>query len=84
MPLLIKDQELNEAQITEEELRLEIAILLYQQNRLSTGKASEFANMNKILFLKKLAERKIAANYDSEEFKKDLETLGIKVDDSNK
>lgn len=79
MALIIKDKELEAAHITEEELRLEIAILLYQQQRLSMGKASEFAGMNRVLFQKELGKRKIPVSYDKEELEKDLKTLGIEI-----
>ena len=77
MALLIEDRDLQAAQLTEEELRLEIAILLYQQAKFSTGKASAFANMNRVLFQKELGKRKISVNYDLEELNKDLITLNI-------
>ncbi len=85
MALIIEDEYLQAAQVTEEELRLEIAILLYQQAKFSMGKASRFAGMNRILFQKVLGSRKIPMNYDIEELNKDLVTLGIEPisDDSN-
>ncbi|KGE84974.1 MULTISPECIES: UPF0175 family protein [Phaeodactylibacter] len=84
MALLIKDNELELVHMSEEELRKEIAIMLYEQGRLSTGKASQFAGMNKILFLKELANRAIPVTYDEEEFIKDLDTLGLTTNDSSK
>lgn len=85
MALIIEDKYLQAAQLTEAELRLEIAILLYQQAKFSMGKASAFAGMNRILFQKELGRRKISANYDLEELNKDLVTLGIDpiADDRN-
>jgi len=83
MALVIEDRDLQAAHISEDELRLEIAILLYQQKRLSMGKASSFAGMNRVLFQRELGRREIAVNYDEEELKKDLETLGIQWDDSH-
>ncbi|MEK6480592.1 UPF0175 family protein [Catalinimonas sp. 4WD22] len=77
MAIIIDDKDIQQAQMTEKELRLEIAVMLYQQGRFSLGKASEFAMMNKILFQKVLAKRKIAANYDEEELKADRKTLGF-------
>ncbi|MCO6488132.1 MAG: UPF0175 family protein [Phaeodactylibacter sp.] len=80
MALVIEDRDLHAAHITEEELRLEIAILLYQQGRFSMGQASRLAGMNRILFLRELGNREIPVNYDVEDFEEDLETLGIKFD----
>jgi predicted HTH domain antitoxin len=77
MALIIKDQELRAAQITEGELRVEIAILLYQQERLSLGKASKFAGLNRILFQQELGKRGVPVNYDIEALEEDLKTLGL-------
>ncbi|MCG8329251.1 MAG: UPF0175 family protein [Chitinophagales bacterium] len=84
MALLIEDQELELVHMSESELRLEIAIMLFEKGKISTGKASQFAGMNKILFLKELAKRKIPVNYDEEELNRDLETLGISTNDNSK
>ncbi|WP_084555352.1 UPF0175 family protein [[Phormidium ambiguum] IAM M-71] len=46
MTLTIPDEILTAAKITEEELKLEIAILLYQQKKLSIGKARHLAGMH--------------------------------------
>lgn len=80
MALVIKDRELKEIRLSADELRLEIAILMYQQQRLSLVKASKFAQINRILFQKELGKREIAVNYDIEELDQDLTTLGIKLD----
>lgn len=77
MALLIEDRELASVYMSEEELRLEIAIMLYEKGKLSMGKAGHFAGMNRILFQKELAKRKIPVNYDEEELMRDLATLGI-------
>jgi predicted HTH domain antitoxin len=84
MALLIKDNELELVHMSEEELRKEIAIMLYEQGRLSTGKASQFAGMNKILFMKELAKRSIPVTYDEEELIRDLNTLGLTTNDRSK
>jgi len=46
------------------------------------GKASEFAGMNRILFQKELGKREVPVNYDEGELERDLETLGIELDDN--
>ncbi len=83
MALIIEDKELELVHMDEHELRLEIAIMLYEKGKVSTGRASEFAGMNRIIFLKELAKRQIPVNYDEEELMRDLETLGISSDDSS-
>ena len=80
MPLIIEDQDLQAAGLSEEALRLEIALLLYQQARFSMGRASRFAGMNRIAFQEEMGKRKIAVNYDAAEFAKDLRVLGFSFD----
>jgi len=84
MALIINDKDLKTAQLSEDELRLEIAILLYEKGRFSMGQAGKFAGMNRISFQKELGRRKISVNYDMEELERDLKTLGIKSNDSSK
>ena len=75
MTLTIPDDILTAAKITEEELKLEIAILLYQQKKLSIGKARHLAGMHLIEFQKELSGREICINYDVEDLQADIETL---------
>lgn len=77
MALTVNNEELQEVQLSEEELRLELAILFYQQERLSLGRASKFAGLNRILFQKELGKRRITTNYDQNELAHDLKVLGI-------
>ena len=77
MALVISNDELREMQLSEEELRFELAVWFYQQRRLSLGKASKFAGLSQILFQKELGKRQIAINYDQEELSYDLKVLGI-------
>lgn len=81
MSLIIEDKDLELVQMSEEELRLEIAIMLYEKGKVSAGKASDFSGMNRILFYRELAKREIPVNYDEEELMRDLETIGISKDD---
>ena len=75
MTLTIPDDILTAAKITEEELKLEIAILLYQQKKLSIGKARHLAGMHLIEFQKELSRREICINYDVEDLQVDIENL---------
>ena len=75
MSVVIPDNILQAAGISEAELKLEIAIILYQQRKLSTGKAQRLAGMNLIEFQRELASRGICVNYDVEDFQADLKTL---------
>lgn len=57
------------------ELTLEIAILLFQQDKISLGKASEIVGMNRIEFQTLLAKRGICIHYDVAEFQEDITNL---------
>ncbi len=57
------------------ELKIQIALFLYEKGKLSFGKARELAGLSVWEFMEKLSENKIPLNYDVEEFEKDLETI---------
>ena len=75
MSLVISDDIVKASGFSESELLLEIAIMLYQQRKLSTGKAHRLAGMNLIEFQRELASREICVNYAVEDFQADLKTL---------
>jgi len=75
MNLTIPDDIVLAADVSEAELKREIAIALYQQKKLGMGKARRLAGMDLIQFQKEIASRGLCVNYDVEEFKADLETL---------
>lgn len=61
--------------MTEAELELEIAVMLYQKEKLTLGNASRLAGMNQINFQQLLASRNICLHYDVQDFREDLQTL---------
>ena len=63
------------ARMTPRDLKRELAIYLYQQGRLSFGKAREMAGMTVWAFQQLLASRKITIHYDVEDYEEDLTTL---------
>jgi predicted HTH domain antitoxin len=75
MSVVISDDIMQAADISEAELRLEIAILLYDKKKLSTGKARQLAGLPIIEFRKELASRGICVHYDLNNFQEELETL---------
>ncbi|MBF2003907.1 MAG: UPF0175 family protein [Chlorogloeopsis fritschii C42_A2020_084] len=75
MSVIIPNDILTATGMSEAELKREIAIMLYQQRKLSSGKARQLAGMNLIEFQRELASRGICVNYDVEDFEADLETL---------
>ncbi|MCT7954282.1 UPF0175 family protein [Laspinema palackyanum] len=75
MSVIIPDDILTAAKMSEAELKLEIAIALYQQKRISGGKARHLAGINILDFQRELSKRGICVNYDVEDFQQDLKTL---------
>lgn len=75
MSVVIPDEILNAAKMTESELKLEIAILLYKQEKISSGKACQWLGLNLLEFRRELGKRGLTINYDVEDFEADLKTL---------
>ena len=75
MSLLISDEILKASGFSEHELLLEIVIMLFQQDKISLGKASELLGMHRLQFQKLLADRDICVHYDVADFQEDLKTL---------
>ena len=75
MSLVIPDEILQATRMSASELRQEIAILLFQKEKLTLGQASRLAEMNQLTFQHLLASRSIPVHYDMAEFEADLKTL---------
>ena len=63
------------------QLKQELALAFFQQERLTLAQASRIAEMTQLAFQALLAERQIPIHYGVEEFREDLRTLrqGTKV-----
>ena len=57
-----------------DELKRELAVHLFEQDKLSFGKAREMAGMSVWGFMQLLKERNIAIHYDREAYEQDVET----------
>jgi|GEM_PF-217783 len=76
MSLVISDDFLQTAHISEVDLKLEIAIVLFQQQKITLGIASQFAEMNQQEFQRVLDSRKTSThNYDFEDIRQDFNIL---------
>ncbi len=75
MSILISDEVLQSAQISEAEMRREIAVMLFQQERFTLGQASRFAAMNQMEFQRLLGQRQIPLHYDIAELREDVTSL---------
>lgn len=75
MTVLIPDDILRATRMTEDELKLEIAIMLYKQEKISSGKARSWTGLTVIEFQHELAKRGLCINYDVADFQADVKTL---------
>lgn len=75
MDLLIKDDILKMAEITAQELTIEIAVYLYDTGRLTMGQARNLVQLDQISFQKELSKRDVYLKYDIEDLETDLDNL---------
>lgn len=66
---------LDSARLTPAELKVEMAVYLYAQRRLSVGKARELAGMTLWEFRQLLASRRIPPHYGEADLDEDVATL---------
>lgn len=62
--------------MSEAELKQEIAVMLFQKEKLTLAQASRLAGMNRLQFQHLLASRQIPVHYDVAELEADIKTLG--------
>ena len=75
MSVIVPDQILTVTRMTETEMRQEIAVMLFQREKLTLAQASRFAGMHRVAFQHLLASRRIPVHYDVEDFYEDIQTL---------
>ena len=75
MTVVIPDEILHTIHMTAGELMQEVAVLLYQREKLTLGQASQLAQMSQLQFQFLLASRQIPIHYDVADFDADLKTL---------
>ncbi|MBV9678560.1 MAG: UPF0175 family protein [Acidobacteriaceae bacterium] len=76
MTLTIPDEVLRSAQLSEAELKVELALALFQQDRLTLGQAADLAQMPQLDFQRLLGSRQIAIHYGFEQLEQDLRRVG--------
>lgn len=75
MEIVIPDEILEATHMSEDEVKQEIAVMLFQKDKLTLGQSSWLAGMSQLQFQYLLASRKIPVHYDVAEFEADLKTL---------
>ena len=73
--LVIPDEILLQAQMTERELRQEIAVALYAGYKLSFGQAQKLTQLNHFEFQKLLDEKGIDLHCSLDDLKNDMQTI---------
>ncbi len=82
MSLIISNEILEKIEMSEGQLQVEIAVMLFQQERFTLAQAARFAQMNQLAFQKLLAERHIPLHYGMEELMEDFYNLQEENDSS--
>jgi predicted HTH domain antitoxin len=62
--LVIDDAYISATGYTEAQLKIEIAVMLFEKEKLSMRKAAGLANMHWLNFMKELDKRKVSLHYD--------------------
>lgn len=66
---------LRASKLTDKELLLEIAVMLFQKEKLTLGQAAKLAEMSQHSFQMLLGSREISIHYDVDDFRDDLDTI---------
>ena len=72
MSLTISDDELQSAGMSAAEFRREVAVLLFQQERMTLAQAARFSGMGRLQFQRLIADRGLCVHYDVADFEQDL------------
>ena len=75
MSVIVPDEIIGTTGLSDSEMKQEIAIMLFAQEKLTLAQASRFAGVDRMTFQHLLASRKIPVHYDVSDFEKDLENL---------
>lgn len=72
MQIAFPDELTQGLDLTPEHVRIDLAIGLYAERRVTLGRAAEIAGMLQAAFLRKLGELRIPMHYDLDELNEDL------------
>ena len=75
MSIVIPDEILQSTRLTAAEIMQELAIALFQREKLTLGQGSRLAGMNQWNFQQLLGSRNIPVHYGIADFEADLRTL---------
>ena len=75
MNITIDDELLHGMMLSPEQARLEFAVGLFSDWKVTLGRGAEIAGLNQTEFMRELGRRKIPMHYNIEDFEEDLRTL---------
>jgi predicted HTH domain antitoxin len=75
MSIVIPDEVIHSTRLTVAELIQELAVALFQREKLTLGQASRLAGINQWQFQQLLGSRNIPIHYSVADFEADLRTL---------
>lgn len=75
MSVVISDEILQTTRMSAGEIVQELAILLFQKEKLTLGQASQLAGITQLQFQHLLASRQIPIHYDIQDLEADVKTL---------
>ena len=74
MKIEIAETQLKSSGLNEADLKLELAVFLFEKNIFTLGNAAEFCGLHKMEVQRVLADRNIPLHYTNEMLQQDLET----------
>jgi predicted HTH domain antitoxin len=77
MKLELHDSLLGGRQLSQERIRLLLAIALFQEEDLTLGQAAMLAGLPQLIFQQELGKRKIPVHYGIKELEQEVKTLGL-------
>ena len=75
MVFTVPDPILQQAGVSPSDILLKLAILLFQEERISLGQASKLANLHLVEFQKELAKRNIPIHYGQDQYMNDIQMI---------
>jgi predicted HTH domain antitoxin len=75
MNISIPDDSISKANISPEQLRIEIACFLYDKKIFSMGQARRFAETDAITFQRELAKNNYYIHFSIDDLKKDIDNI---------
>ena len=77
MQITIPSSVINSSGLTEEQVKLGIAVSLFQMEILTLAQGARLAGLHRMQFQQELAKRRIPIHYGIEELEEDMKTLNI-------